>query len=304
MQDIYTLSLNDIAPSSITYDPHVVSIIQALDPQLQEVSRSSLEPLILARIDELPENVLDLLAWQMHADFYDLAATLSMKRQAVKSSILWHMHKGTEWAVIEALRQIDIKAEFLHWHDTGDQPYTFKLTAIVAGDFYRTQGKDKLIASIRRAVEESKSARSLMTSLETRMEFREDIGLYAGTSQLLSGTRTLGLQPVSFPESTRVYAGISTGLQGQKRILIAHEPDMTGRLYAANITITNIDVNLGVNLDLMQELLLRFEQRIFDRIDAYETRLMLTLNQNQEQTNKRLDEILELIRWKGDDEAV
>ena len=304
MQDIYTLSLNDIAPSSITYDPHVVSIIQALDPQLQEVSRSSLEPLILARIDELPENVLDLLAWQMHADFYDLAATLSMKRQAVKSSILWHMHKGTEWAVIEALRQIDIKAEFLHWHDTGDQPYTFKLTAIVAGDFYRTQGKDKLIASIRRAVEESKSARSLMTSLETRMEFREDLGLYAGTSQLLSGTRTLGLQPVSFPESTRVYAGISTGLQGQKRILIAHEPDMTGRLYAANITITNIDVNLGVNLDLMQELLLRFEQRIFDRIDAYETRLMLTLNQNQEQTNKRLDEILELIRWKGDDEAV
>ena len=304
MQDIYTLSLNDIAPSSITYDPHVVSIIQALDPQLQEVSRSSLEPLILARIDELPENVLDLLAWQMHADFYDLAATLSMKRQAVKSSILWHMHKGTEWAVIEALRQIDIKAEFLHWHDTGDQPYTFKLTAIVAGDFYRTQGKDKLIASIRRAVEESKSARSLMTSLETRMEFREDIGLYAGTSQLLSGTRTLGLQPVSFPKSTRVYAGISTGLQGQKRILIAHEPDMTGRLYAANITITNIDVNLGVNLDLMQELLLRFEQRIFDRIDAYETRLMLTLNQNQEQTNKRLDEILELIRWKGDDEAV
>ena len=304
MQDIYTLSLNDIAPSSITYDPHVVSIIQALDPQLQEVSRSSLEPLILARIDELPENVLDLLAWQMHADFYDLAATLSMKRQAVKSSILWHMHKGTEWAVIEALRQIDIKAEFLHWHDTGDQPYTFKLTAIVAGDFYRTQGKDKLIASIRRAVEESKSARSLMTSLETRMEFREDIGLYAGTSQLLSGTRTLGLQPVSFPESTRVYAGISTGLQGQKRILIAHEPDMTGRLYAANITITNIDVNLGVNLDLMQELLLRFEQRIFDRIDAYETRLMLTLNQNQEQTNKRLDEILELIRWKGDDEAI
>ncbi len=304
MQDIYTLSLADIAPSSITYDPHITSIIHSLDPQLQQVSSASLQPLILARIDELPEPVLDLLAWQMHSDFYDLAATLSMKREAVKSSILWHMHKGTQWAIIEALRQIDIKAEFVHWHDSGEQPYTFKLKAIVAGDFYRTQGKDKLIASIRRAVDESKSARSLMTDLETRMEFREDLGLYVGASTLTSGYRVLGLQPVSFPERSTFYVGLPAGLQGHVRVGLAHDSIGTNALYAANITVANIDLNLGVNLDEMQELLLRFEQRIFDRIDAYESRLMMTLNENQAQTNKRLDDILELIRWKGDDEAL
>ena len=304
MQELYTLSLADIAPSSITQDSQVSSIITALDPQFQAVSAASLEPLILARIDELPEPVLDLLAWQMHADFYDLAATLSMKREAVKSSLKWHMHKGTQWAIMEALRQIDIKAEFVHWHDSGDEPYTFKLRAIVAGDFYRTQGKDKLIASIRRAVNESKAARSLMTELETRMEFREDLGLYVGSPKLLSGYRTLKLQPVSFPEKSIFYAGLSSGLQGQESIRPAHESDIISTLYAGNITITNIDVNLGVNLDEMQELLLRFEDRIFRRIDEYEANLLLILNQNQEQTNKRLDEILELIRWKGDDEAI
>lgn len=304
MQDIYTLSLSDIAPSSITYDSNVSSIIQSLDPEMQEVSRASLEPLILARIDELPEDVINLLAWQLHVDFYDIIGTLSMKREAVKSSILWHMHKGTQWAIQEALRQIDIQAEFVHWHDSGEEPYTFKLRAVVAGDFYRTQGRDKLIASIRRAVEESKAARSLMSALETRMEFREDIGLYVGTSQLLSGNRTIGLAKPSPPEKSIYYAGISTALQGQERILIAHEPDIDSRLYAGNITLTNIDVNLGVNLDLMQELLLRFEQRIFDRIDEYETKLLTALNTNQAQTNQRLDDILELIRWKGDDEAI
>ena len=304
MQDIYTLSLNNTAPSSITQDPQIKSIITALDPELQAVSRASLEPLILARIDELPEQVLDLLAWQMHADFYDLAATLSMKREAVKGSILWHMHKGTQWAVIEALRQIDIKAEFVHWHDDSSPPYTFKLKAIVAGDFYRTLGKDKLIASIRRAVEESKAARSLMTELETRMEFREDLGLYVGTSQLLSGRRTLNLQPVSFPEKSTFYFGTAQALQGQEIIRPAHEQNIYSSVYAANITLTNIDLNLGVNLDLMQELLLRFEKRIFDRIDEYESKLLLTLTQNQEQTNNRLDEILDIIRWKGADEAL
>ncbi len=304
MQDIYALSLADITPHNIAQDSEVSSLIAALDPELQEVSRSALEPLILARIDELPEQVIDLLAWQLHTDFYDLAGTLSMKRQAVKSSILWHMHKGTQWAIIEALRQIDISAEFVHWHDDNSQPYTFKLKTIVTGDFYRTQGRDKLIASIRRAVNESKAARSYLAGLETRMEFREDLGIYAGTSKLISGHRTLRLQQPTFPESTHIYTGLSSGLQGQERILLPHEPDISTNIYAGNITLTNIDLNLGVNLYVMQELLLRFEKRILDRIDSYELRLMNTLNQNQEQTNTRLDEILELIRWKGDDEAI
>ena len=112
------------------------------------------------------------------------------------------------------------------------------------------------------------------------------------------------MQQPSFPERTQIFAGLSTGIQGQERIRLNHEQDIAGTLYAGSITLADIDLNLGVNLDLMQELLLRFEQRILDRIDAYETRLMLTLNQNQEQTNKRLDDILELIRWKGDDEAL
>ena len=100
--DIHSLSLKDITPPNIAQDENISALISAIDPQLQQLSYASLEPLIMARIDELPENVLDLLAWQLHADFYDLAGTLSMKREAVKSSILWHMHKGTEWAILEA----------------------------------------------------------------------------------------------------------------------------------------------------------------------------------------------------------
>ena len=304
MIELTDLSLNDITPSSIVHDPEISSLITAIDPELKELSQATLEALIGQRINELPEPVIDLLAWQMHVDFFDSIPALSMKREAVKRSILWHMHKGTEYAIIEALRWIDIKAEFVHWHDFGGDPYTFKLTAIVAGDFYRTTGKDKLISTIRRVVEESKSARSLMTELETRMEFREDIGLYVGSPILLSGNRRLMLDKPSPPEKTVNYFGLSLGLQGHRKILLNREREIISSLYAANITITNIDQNIGVNLELMQELLLRFEKRILDRIDSYETRLMAVLTQNQIETNRRLDDILELIRWKGDDEAV
>ena len=55
MTDIFTLSLKDITPHNIAEDENVASLITAIDPQLQEISRNSLEPLIMARIDELPE---------------------------------------------------------------------------------------------------------------------------------------------------------------------------------------------------------------------------------------------------------
>ena len=43
----------------------------AFDQHLQEVSRNIREAFIVSRIHELPENVIDLLAWQWHVDFYE-----------------------------------------------------------------------------------------------------------------------------------------------------------------------------------------------------------------------------------------
>ena len=303
-RNIFTVSLRELLPSSIVNDPNISALITALEPNFEAGAKAFLNPLIFSRIDELPENVLDLLAWQLHADLYDLAATPEMERSAVKNSIKWHMHKGTQSAIVEALEMLGIEAEFVHWHDSGEEPYTFRLKAKVTGDFYRTQGRDKLMQTIRRAVEASKSARSLFAGIDTRMEFREDIGLYVGTSGLLSGNRRLGLQPVSYPEKSIYYAGMSSSIQGEQRILLNREREVMSRVYAGNVSLMNVDVNIGVNLEEMQELLLRFEERILARIDSYETRLMNLLNANQEAMNKRLDDILELLRWKGDDEAI
>ena len=227
-----------------------------------------------------------------------------MKREAVKSSILWHMHKGTEWAIHEALRQIDIRAEFVPWWQDDSDPYTFKLRAIVSGDFYRTQGRDKLQSSIRRAVNESKAARSLLAGLETRIEFREDIGLYVGVVPVLTGQYSMKLAKPEAPGTTSLYVGIASGLQGQKRILLPHEQDITTPIYIAPISIENRDVELGVDLNLMQELLARFEARILARIDTFQLNIQKQIDLTQQETNARLDEILDMLRWKGNDEPL
>ena len=304
LTDLFSLSLADITPQNISQDAQISSLISAIDPELQELSSLSLEPLIMARIDELPEQLLDLLAWQLHADFYDLAGTLSMKREAVKSSILWHMHKGTQWAIMEALRQIDIKAEFIPWWQDNSAPYTFKLKAVVSGDFYRTKGRDKLIASIRRAVNESKAARSYLAGLETRIEFREDIGLYAGAVPFLSGEkRILPAHPES-PSDTHIYTGVLSHKQGHGIVRLNREREVYAKVYAGTITTEYIDENIGVDLETMQELLRQFEKRIFERIDASEVKMLGMINAHHEETNAKLEEIKNMLLWKDDDEEI
>ena len=300
MTDLFNLSLGDIAPDSITGDQQVSSLITALDPELQEISRASLEPLIMARIDELPEHVIDLLAWQMHVDFYDLAGTLDMKRKAVKGSILWHMHKGTEWAILEALRMIDIEAEFVPWYVDGGEPYTFKLRAIVSGDFYRTQGKDKLQASIRRAVFEAKSTRSLLAGLETTIHFQEDMGLYAGVIPLLSGEQRILLPKPEGIAPSHVYSGVVSVTSGEQIIRPHQELEHECRIYAGVINLANITQDIGVDYELMQELLRQFEARIFARLDESEHKLLNLIAANHSDVNAKLEEIREMLRWQGD----
>ena len=89
------------------------------------------------RIDELPEAVIDLLAWQWHVDFYELARTLEMKRKAVKGSIRWHRKKGTVWAIRKALAMLDIESEIVEWWKIeGAAPYTFGVKAEITSGFW------------------------------------------------------------------------------------------------------------------------------------------------------------------------
>ena len=303
-KEIYDLKLEDIAPENINSDETVKAIFAALNPEGILISDSISEALILSRIDYLSEDILDLLAFQFHVDFYDLAATLDMKREAVKGSVIWHMKKGTEWAILKALSMIGIEGEFLHWKDTGDEPYTFRIKAKITGDFYRTQGRDKIIESIRRAVMESKSARSYFKGLDTSIEFHDDMNIYAGLFDALTGFQIISLARIPAPDDSRLYAGIASGLQGEERINLAHESDRKHDIYAGSVSVLNLNHEIGLEEEVMQELLLRFEQRIFDRLDEIDSRVMNEIRMHQSEVNSKLEEILDILRWKGPDDPL
>lgn len=96
----------------------------------------------------LEEPLLDLLAWQLHVDNYDIARTYAERLEMVKTAIAVHRKKGTPWAVETAVTAAlgNVETTVTEWYDyEGGQPYHFKVLVtlfeqgIVADDINRAR---------------------------------------------------------------------------------------------------------------------------------------------------------------------
>lgn len=70
MKSIEDISLLDILPENLKADTKISALAKGLDLELQKLSAQTRLPLHLPRLDELPNEVLDQLAYQYHVDFY------------------------------------------------------------------------------------------------------------------------------------------------------------------------------------------------------------------------------------------
>lgn len=116
-----------LLPISLMSDPFTVAMFEAAIIQLQEMYEDALQMFDLVNIDKLPEELLDLIAFEKHVDFYDGNLSVEQKRSLIKKSIGWHRQKGTRWAVEEIVSIIYSNAEVLEWFEYGGEPYRFKI---------------------------------------------------------------------------------------------------------------------------------------------------------------------------------
>ena len=126
MNEIYHVSLKEILPSSISSDEEVQRTAKAIEENLNMASRLIPMTAVYARIDELPESVLDALAWQLHVDVYDEDMSLAKKRKLVKNAIKDHKYKGTPWAVKSVVEVLLNYAKVEEWYEYGGSPFHFR----------------------------------------------------------------------------------------------------------------------------------------------------------------------------------
>lgn len=125
--DIFTANFADYLPDALKQDEKMRSLAAAVTQQLLEVSANVEDVLIYSRIDELPEALVDVLAYDMHIDWYDYSYPLEVKRSVLKSSVRVHKKMGTKYATEQALGAVWSQSEIEEWFQYGGEPHHFHI---------------------------------------------------------------------------------------------------------------------------------------------------------------------------------
>ena len=168
-KDLQSVSLLDILPPNLLADKKINAAARALDDELQKITAATRNALLLPRLDELSEEVIDLLAWQWHVDFYEpIGMDIETKRKLIKNSIAWHRIKGTPAAVEQVVSAVFDTSHVQEWFEYGGKPYHFKvITEDVTTD-------PNVLARMRRAINAAKNTRSWLETIEFILHLQDE----------------------------------------------------------------------------------------------------------------------------------
>lgn len=161
MIDLIDAALVKLIPEALRQDPCVQALSYALQKQVKrllvQIDRTS----VYASVDILPENILDLLAAELRAQYYDTGMDIEKKRVSVKKALLWHEKAGTLKTVKELTQIVWGENIVSEWFEHDGRPYTFWLEVMALDAWITDQGMADFMAALQKV----KNTRSLLDKI-------------------------------------------------------------------------------------------------------------------------------------------
>ena len=209
-------NLMRILPAVLARDKNVYALAEAIAEALvAELGNIDLVR-IYARIDELPEDLLDILAYDFKVDWWDGDYTLEQKRKTLKDS--WRVHRmmGTRARGVElAVQAVFSSATVSEWFEYGGKPYYFRLSVDDTNILVTDENHQKLMDR----VNWFKSLRSRLEKIEyvsTITLAPSVVGIASGLGYAMTET-TLPTLEREFDFSSRLSAGSAQNGQHFRR---------------------------------------------------------------------------------------
>lgn len=127
MINLHDGELIDILPAHLKIQPEYQAISYALKRMWAVLHEYAAKVSFFSMIDDADEKILDVLAVEMNAQYYEPDFSIEMKRDIIKNSILWNIKSGTVFAVENILQIICGGGKEIEWYEYGGQPNHFKL---------------------------------------------------------------------------------------------------------------------------------------------------------------------------------
>jgi phage tail P2-like protein len=212
MVELKKLSFVDILPPNLASDETLRAAALALDGELQAVTELTRLVVLLARLDELDDATVDMLAKQFKVDFYDAGTELTRKRELVRRSIAWHRTKGTPGAVQSVVDVLLDGATVSEYWEYDGKPYHFKV-----GGMTGPLVDGNTILKVGKAIQVAKNTRSHLDSISFDRKLTRT--LHVGSA--IQVNKTIVIKPVP-PADVVINTALHVGsaIQVNKEVII------------------------------------------------------------------------------------
>lgn len=153
-----------LLPAFMRRDEANVALANAVDQLIRDPGSRVRQLRVWDQIDELPEEILDELAWELNVDWYKTSMTLEAKRNTIKNARAIKSHRGTKFAVEQLVSSYLGSGVVIEWFEFGGKPYTFYICT--TEDVSSTALYNEFVS----AANAAKSARSRLLGVYSYME--------------------------------------------------------------------------------------------------------------------------------------
>ena len=175
----------DLIPEALRKEPEIQAASFALHETAQMLMDKIDRAMVYAGIDILPEEIVDLLAEEFRAQYYDGSMSLQKKREAVKKAMQWYKKAGTLSAVQELTEFMYGEHKIHEWFQYDGQPYTFRVEIMGLN----VQITEKGLGNFLSALQKVKNTRSLLEML--MFHRRIDQQVYSGAAAASSSRQVI-----------------------------------------------------------------------------------------------------------------
>lgn len=121
-------AITDILPEHLAQLPEVKALSYAITNSQKGILDTVGHSMVYAAIENLPEMIVDVLATELRAQYYERNLPIDKKREIVKNTLYLYGKLGTPEAVEKMIHIIFGEGELHEWFDTGGKPATFSLS--------------------------------------------------------------------------------------------------------------------------------------------------------------------------------
>lgn len=227
--DIYQIDFTEILPTALQHDPKMIALAKSLTAELLAVSGEMENVLIYSRLDQLPEELVDILAYDMHVDWYSYEDPLAVKRQTVKDSVKVHKRMGTKYAVETAIQAFFPGGTVQEWFEYEGEPHHFQITIPLPGGI-----TPEILEDLKRRIWHVKRLSSWLDTIITETQMEGAVYITPILGRGLAITQLPTLEPVMEPMQLYVTPVLGDGMAVTR--LPPMEPDFPAALIAARVS--------------------------------------------------------------------